>query len=207
MVLRSCTRDRNALFCHDLQEGRHGVPVDRLEKTIFNPKREQSTTRRRGRRAVQYMLVFVGCVLVLDALVGEKGLLEMLKKRQEYGRSSSRSPMCPPRTRVCASRPAVCRKTPRRSRISPAASSASSSPARTVHRQGRPAHRFPSPQVESACEQGHFRRGVHFQTWGPPSGGPSLEPLARRVIQLSVQSVRAVQAVGSFALRFVPDTT
>lgn len=40
--------------------------------------------RRRGRRAVQYLLVFVGCVLVLDALVGEKGLLEMLKKRQEY---------------------------------------------------------------------------------------------------------------------------
>jgi hypothetical protein len=33
---------------------------------------------------VQYLLVFVGCVLVLDALVGEKGLLEMVKKRQEY---------------------------------------------------------------------------------------------------------------------------
>jgi len=30
------------------------------------------------------VIVFVGCVLVLDALVGEKGLLEMLKKRQEY---------------------------------------------------------------------------------------------------------------------------
>ena len=42
------------------------------------------TLRSRGRRAVQYLLVFVGCVLVLDALVGEKGLLEMLKKRQEY---------------------------------------------------------------------------------------------------------------------------
>ena len=40
--------------------------------------------RRKGRLAVQYVLVFVGCVLVLDALVGDKGLLEMLKKRQEY---------------------------------------------------------------------------------------------------------------------------
>ena len=40
--------------------------------------------RRRGRRAVQYLLVFIGCVLVLDALVGEKGLVEMLKKRQEH---------------------------------------------------------------------------------------------------------------------------
>jgi cell division protein FtsB len=43
-----------------------------------------STLRSRGRRALQYLLVFVGCVLVLDALVGEKGLLEMLKKRQEF---------------------------------------------------------------------------------------------------------------------------
>ena len=33
---------------------------------------------------MQYVLVFVGCVLVVDALVGEKGLLEMLKKRQEH---------------------------------------------------------------------------------------------------------------------------
>ena len=40
--------------------------------------------RSRGRRAVQYLLVFVGCVLVVDALVGEKGLLELLKKREEY---------------------------------------------------------------------------------------------------------------------------
>jgi cell division protein FtsB len=43
-----------------------------------------SNLRRRGRRGVQYLLVFVGAVLILDALVGEKGLLEMLKKRQEY---------------------------------------------------------------------------------------------------------------------------
>jgi cell division protein FtsB len=42
------------------------------------------STRRRGRRTVQYVLLFVGCVLVLDGLVGDKGLLEMLKKRQEY---------------------------------------------------------------------------------------------------------------------------
>lgn len=42
------------------------------------------TLRRRGRRVVQYLIVFVGCVLVLDGLVGEKGLVEMLKKRQEY---------------------------------------------------------------------------------------------------------------------------
>ena len=42
------------------------------------------TLRRRGRRVVQYLILFIGCVLVLDGLVGEKGLVEMLKKRQEY---------------------------------------------------------------------------------------------------------------------------
>ena len=34
-------------------------------------------------RAVQYLLVFLGSVLVIDALVGDKGVLHMLKKRQE----------------------------------------------------------------------------------------------------------------------------
>ena len=34
-------------------------------------------------RAVQYLLVFLGSVLVMDALVGDKGVLQMLKKRQE----------------------------------------------------------------------------------------------------------------------------
>jgi cell division protein FtsB len=42
------------------------------------------TRRRRRRRAVQYLLVFVGCVLVIDALVGDKGLIEMMKKREAY---------------------------------------------------------------------------------------------------------------------------
>ena len=42
------------------------------------------TGRRRGRRAVQYLLVFVGCVLVVDALVGDKGLIQTIKKRDEY---------------------------------------------------------------------------------------------------------------------------
>jgi cell division protein FtsB len=40
--------------------------------------------RRRGRRAVQYLLLCLGVVLVVDALLGDKGLLEMIKKRDEY---------------------------------------------------------------------------------------------------------------------------
>jgi cell division protein FtsB len=41
-------------------------------------------TGSRRRRAIRYLLVFVGCVLAVDALVGEKGLLAMMKARQDY---------------------------------------------------------------------------------------------------------------------------
>lgn len=40
--------------------------------------------RNRSRRLLQYLLVFVTCVLVVDALVGDKGLIAMIKARQEY---------------------------------------------------------------------------------------------------------------------------
>jgi cell division protein FtsB len=40
--------------------------------------------RQRGRRLLQYGLLFVGCLLFLDALVGEKGLVENLKARQQF---------------------------------------------------------------------------------------------------------------------------
>ena len=33
---------------------------------------------------VQYVLVFIGCVLVIDSLVGDKGLLAMMQAREEY---------------------------------------------------------------------------------------------------------------------------
>lgn len=36
------------------------------------------------RRAVQYLLVFVTVVLVVDALVGDRGLLEGMRARQQY---------------------------------------------------------------------------------------------------------------------------
>lgn len=42
------------------------------------------TSRRRGRRAIEYLLLLVGCIVFVDALVGEKGLLETMKKRQEF---------------------------------------------------------------------------------------------------------------------------
>ena len=35
---------------------------------------------------MQYVVLLVGCALVIDALVGEKGLLAMLQARQQYRR-------------------------------------------------------------------------------------------------------------------------
>jgi cell division protein FtsB len=42
--------------------------------------------RRRGQRVMQYLLAFVGSVVMLNSLVGDKGVLQMLKKRQESQR-------------------------------------------------------------------------------------------------------------------------
>jgi cell division protein FtsB len=40
--------------------------------------------RRRHRRVIRYVLLLAGCVLVIDALVGDKGLLAMIQARQTY---------------------------------------------------------------------------------------------------------------------------
>ena len=45
---------------------------------------DPAAPRQRGRRLVQYGLLFLGCLLFLDALVGEKGFVENLKARQQY---------------------------------------------------------------------------------------------------------------------------
>jgi cell division protein FtsB len=54
-------------------------------KKVTPPSDSRATTApRRGRRAIRYALVFIGCVIVVDAVVGEKGLLAMRRARQEY---------------------------------------------------------------------------------------------------------------------------
>jgi len=45
---------------------------------------DPAAPRQRGRRLVQYGLLFLGCLLFLDALVGEKGFVENLKARQRF---------------------------------------------------------------------------------------------------------------------------
>jgi cell division protein FtsB len=42
------------------------------------------TQLRTGRRLLRYVLVFVTVVVVIDAIVGEKGLLALLQARREY---------------------------------------------------------------------------------------------------------------------------
>ena len=40
--------------------------------------------RRRRGKIVRYLIVAVGCVLIIDALVGDRGFLAMLKAQQQY---------------------------------------------------------------------------------------------------------------------------
>jgi cell division protein FtsB len=44
----------------------------------------RSSFAKQGRRVVRYMLAFVTVVLVIDAVVGEKGLMAMLKARRDF---------------------------------------------------------------------------------------------------------------------------
>jgi cell division protein FtsB len=54
----------------------------------FTPLRKTPAStgqpRRRSRRILQYAFLLAGCVLVIDALVGDKGLLAMIQARQQY---------------------------------------------------------------------------------------------------------------------------
>jgi cell division protein FtsB len=60
------------------------TPKDVAKKASSTGELGPGVQRRRRRRAIQYALVFIGCVLVIDALVGEKGLLAMIEARQQY---------------------------------------------------------------------------------------------------------------------------
>jgi cell division protein FtsB len=48
------------------------------------PVGRRAAVTRRGRRVVRYLLAFVTAVLVIDAIVGEKGLLALLQARRDF---------------------------------------------------------------------------------------------------------------------------
>lgn len=56
------------------------------------PKRRAPKPKRpsgRSRRIVHWVLLFVASVIVVDALVGDRGLVAMLRARQEYDELSA----------------------------------------------------------------------------------------------------------------------
>ena len=55
-----------------------------MVKRSSQPQELQGSNPRKQRRTVQYLLVAVGCVLLIDALVGDKGLLAMMQARALY---------------------------------------------------------------------------------------------------------------------------
>ena len=50
------------------------------------PRRRTSILKRptRNRRIVQWLVVFVAAVIIVDGLIGDRGLLAMLRARHEY---------------------------------------------------------------------------------------------------------------------------
>jgi cell division protein FtsB len=48
------------------------------------PSSTRASVARTGRRIARYVLGFVTVVLVIDAIVGEKGLLTLLKARRDF---------------------------------------------------------------------------------------------------------------------------
>ena len=60
--------------------------VAKRDESRLAPRRRAQTARRptRTRRIVHLLLIFVASVIVVDALVGERGLVAMLRARHEY---------------------------------------------------------------------------------------------------------------------------
>ena len=54
------------------------------KRTTPNAEETSSLPRRRRSRVVRYLVLAVGIVLIIDALVGDRGLIAMLKARQQF---------------------------------------------------------------------------------------------------------------------------
>jgi cell division protein FtsB len=54
------------------------------EVLMDTPESRIEIARWPGRRTVRYLLIVLGCVVLADALVGEKGFLAMIRAREHY---------------------------------------------------------------------------------------------------------------------------
>jgi len=88
-----CTHDRNALLWHTVRGSPRsrqpeGFRLPERRRTVKKPSSTRDSEglqpRKRHRRTIQYLLLAVGCVLLIDALVGDKGLLAMMQARARY---------------------------------------------------------------------------------------------------------------------------
>ena len=68
-----------ALFSHVVDPHPRSIRLRATKRTV-----PPGPAPARRRRLVQLTLVFGGCVLLLDAFVGEKGLVDMIRARQEH---------------------------------------------------------------------------------------------------------------------------
>jgi cell division protein FtsB len=51
---------------------------------MARPQSTTSISRQRSGRTLHFAIIFIGCVIGADALVGERGLLVMIQARQQY---------------------------------------------------------------------------------------------------------------------------
>lgn len=58
--------------------------VRRTERRSGAQRPVSSAKRSRNRRIIQFLIVFIATVIIVDGLVGDRGLLAMLRARQEY---------------------------------------------------------------------------------------------------------------------------
>lgn len=79
------SRDLQLVLAIETRYSRTEFQNANVRKTASrNPIAAVLGLKRRGRRVAKFVLVFIGAVLVIDALVGDRGLLEIIKKRQEF---------------------------------------------------------------------------------------------------------------------------
>ena len=59
-----------------------------MSRQIPPPPQSPNRAQRRGRRVLSALFFFVVCVLVVDALVGDQGLVATMRARRQYDRLS-----------------------------------------------------------------------------------------------------------------------
>jgi cell division protein FtsB len=60
------------------------VPTDESRPAPRRPPSPPKRSSTRNRRIVRWLLLFVASLIVVDGLVGERGLLAMMRARREY---------------------------------------------------------------------------------------------------------------------------